>query len=34
MIEEEKSQIVFGNNIDLDEFIKPEYLMASPFMDV
>lgn len=35
MFEEEKSQIVFGNtNVDLDEFIKPEYLMATPYNEL
>lgn len=29
MIEEEKNQLNFGSSLNLDEFIKPEYLITS-----
>jgi hypothetical protein len=29
VIEEGKSQIVFGSNIDLDEYLKPGYLVQT-----
>ena len=36
-LEEEKGNVTFGaqqSEVNLDKFIKPEYLMASPYMDI
>jgi hypothetical protein len=36
-IEEEKSQVQFGmqkGDVNLQDFIKAEYLLASPFVDI